>query len=187
MSERKQSFLTILRQKHPFLYKVCCCILFIYFGLNIFLIEIPPVFLFAMYSVPIENRDTQELYDFVYNDNKTWKMHEMHQHHKRITFYYTIDFYTKSINEEPIQATDGVKLKKRLEAYPSLYRYAEKVYATAEEIRSYPKWLHAYMQDIVQEPIDSYWVLKRTVHYHGSELQALSIDTIISYTPHYEE
>lgn len=186
MSERKQSFLTILRQQHPILYKVCCCILFIYFGLNIFLIEIPPIFLFAMYSVPIENKDTHEIYDFVYNDNKTWKMHEMHQHHKRITFYYTIDFYTKSIHENPIQASDGVKLKKRLEAYPSLYRYAEKVYATEDEIRAYPKWLHAYMQDIVQEPIHNYSVLKRTMKYNGSELYELSSDTIITYTLDYE-
>lgn len=180
MSERKHTFLTILRQQHPFLYKVCCCVLFIYLVLNIIRIEIPPVFLFAMYSVPVENTDTHSVYDFIYN-NKTWKMHEMHQHHKRITFYYTIDFYSHSIHANPVQAADGIKIKKRLEAFPILYRYAEKVYATEEEIRSYPEWLHSYMQDIIQEPIDSYFVLKRNVVYTGSELHEISTDTLIRY------
>lgn len=184
MSHKKPYYLSLLRQQHPFMYKVCCCVLLLYFGLNVIRVEVPPIFLSAMYSVPVHNSDTQTVYEFNYNGDKKWKLHEYWNHHKRITFYYTIDFYTKSIQSDPVQAADGIKFKNWVKDIPALNKYADKVYADADDISGYPAWLKNYMQNIIGEDITQYTVLKTEVLFYQNELSVLSSDTIIHFPNH---
>lgn len=181
MSLFKNTYFSLLRQQHRFLYKLCCCLVLAYLILNIVRIELPPVFLSMMYSVPIQNNDTQYVYDFRYNDDMQWNAHSYIEHHKRIMFYYTIDFYNQSISSEEIQAADGIKFKEKARNYPALTQYAEKVYAQKTDIESYPQWLKKYMESIIKDSINSYVVTRNMVAWSGDSLNLIHVDTVINY------
>src|SRR5690606_1011543 len=147
----RPTYFKILKQQHPLMYRMCCCIFVIYLFLNIIRIEIPPFFLSMMYSVPIENNDTQVVYDFIYNQERQWNAPSYHQHHQRCMYYYTILFYDQCISQSPPQAADGVKLKERFSQHLQLGPYLDKVYASSEDIAAYPAWLADYMSSVIHE------------------------------------
>src|SRR5690606_27334269 len=80
-------------------------------------------------------------------DGKEWREHEYWNFHRRMTFYYTVDYYVRSL-EADTQAFDGVKIKGRLQGLgiQPLVDYAEKVYTPAGVIKEYPIWLKGYLQ-----------------------------------------
>lgn len=176
-----KTYLHILRQQHPLLYKLCCCVLFIYIFLNAVRVEVPPFFLSMMYSVPITNSDTQYVYDFEYNDRQQWKAHSYLQHHRRITFYYTIDFYHQCISGDSIQAADGQKLKSMFPDHHFMTTYLDKVYAQKHDILAYPQWLKDYMESIICTPIDKYLVTKKHIAFQGHHTTVFHIDTVINF------
>jgi len=134
-----------------------------------------------MYSVPIENNDTQVVYDFIYNQERQWNAPSYHQHHQRCMYYYTILFYDQCISQSPPQAADGVKLKERFSQHLQLGPYLDKVYASSEDIAAYPAWLADYMSSVIHENIDSYVVVKKEVIIFPDNVQLIGSDTLIHF------
>jgi len=173
------SYFKELKAARPKLFKIAIASVICYLFLNIIRLEQPPFFLSMMYSVPQINTDTQHVYIFNYNNGKQWNKHEYWNHHQRITFSTTIEYFNK-YKQNQNQPPDGKKLLNALKK-TGKHPYFDHVFTSTEEIATYPVWIKHYMEKLVNEPIINYNVTKNTIVFTTNSLITIHSDTLINY------
>lgn len=157
-------FLAIVRNDHPKLYRCLIALLLLIGGVTIVRIEAPPFYVWSMYAQPIPAKDTYDVYVLTY-DGEVFNEPAAWDHHRRIAFNYSIDFYDQCL-QAGMKAADGIKLENFLAKITVKSRsYIDQVYINNKDIEQYPYWLKSYMSELIGKPIHTMTVYKYTIQY----------------------
>ncbi len=154
-------------------------IVFIFFA-NLKRFNASPFSIWNVYSYP-NKKDSFSIYSLRYNHNKAYNLPELWNHHKRMMFYYTIEWYHRCAAnnfQDPLKQSGYNFINKRGVKRGWLIK---KIYNTSDEIRSYPVWLKKYMASNIDEKIDSISVYKMLVYYtNNGELKVAKTNKLLS-------
>ncbi len=162
----KNTYLYLLWQKNRKLfYPVSICI-----GLTLLISmtknEITPFYVWSMYSAKTLETDTFPIYALEYNKGTEFNEPHTWKDHKRMMFFYTIDYYT-GIKDNQVEA-DAVKMSngfKKIHLDPASLNH---IYNSPQQIREYPFWLKQYMQSNMGIKMDSISVYRKWLKYSDS-------------------
>lgn len=141
-------------------------------------IEAPPFYQYAMYSTPVVVQDTIHIYT-VACDGIPFNEPEYWNHHRRIMFNYTVEYFDRSLQNDSIPV-DRSRTEDQLSRYSFPYQnLLDDIYADISDIRGYPSWLKAYMSRLLDKNIRHLEVFKTTAVYEpNGHLRILNQQTL---------
>lgn len=160
------NFLSQVKAISPRAYRWLWVLIILIGGVTIVRIESPPFYVWSMYAAPIAQQDTFEVFVCSY-DGKIFNEPRIWNHHRRILFNYSIEYYYQS-KKHGMQAADGIKIRAAFgNKHPIIQQYLDQVYSSSATISEYPQWLKHYMSSLIGEAIHELIVYRYEVCYQA--------------------
>lgn len=126
--------------------------------------EITPFYVWAMYSTPIPEDDSFSIYTFEYNDGQVFQEVHTWNDYYEMMFPYTISHYMaiKDNGGEP----NRIRMTSAFNQVGIDTSFLDNIYNTNADIVEYPYWLKRYMQEHLNEQLNSFSVYRKWLQYN---------------------
>lgn len=153
-----------IRRRYPWMYGVVVFLCAVQLIFTLVRIEAPPFYVYSMYSLPMEEKDTLSVY-LLKVDGAYFNEPEFWNHHRRILVQYTAGFYDAC--KEEGMAPDRISALQHMERLGLSVSWVDRMYASQEDIELYPQALHAYMERLLGREIQQLELQRCEVVYDG--------------------
>ena len=141
--------------------------------------EIPPFFVWKMFSYPEDLKPENEFYILEYN-NKPYNYPYVWDHHRRIMFVYSIPFYFECLKNNGYEETQ-IKILNFLKLHNKHFHInQDNIIFRKKNTSEYTKWLKRYTENITGEKADTIAVYKITVDYLNGKQRFLKKELVLS-------
>ena len=146
----------------------------------IFKSEQTPIFKWDLYSTAMPAQSTYSFLEVRYNDNRLLKFPHTWQEPQKLFFTNTLDYFIaikRNNNTDPYKKYFANDWSKRHARMKELLGNVN-LYNDSTEINAFPSWYKRYLEQYIQQPVESIDVYEKKVEFINGGLHEISSSLI---------